>query len=190
MTDEEGLFWLNDRLEKIKQINEQENLELNSYMTYSCGKDSTALHFLLDLALPNNNIPRVFINTGLEYNAIRKKAFNDAKVDKRIIIINSGVNIKKMLEEEGYPFKSKEHSLKISEYKKRSRSPNIVKYKEGGAFGCPQKLQYQYEESFDLKISNRCCYRLKKDIVHLWEKENKKTIAMTGMRNEEGGAKG
>ena len=30
MTDEDGLFWLNDRIEKIKQINEQYDLEHNS----------------------------------------------------------------------------------------------------------------------------------------------------------------
>lgn len=193
MIDDDGLFWLNDRIEKIKQINEQENLEKNSYMTYSCGKDSTVLHFLLDLALPNNNIPRVFINTGIEYNAIRKKAFADAKKDNRIVIINSGVNIKKMLEEEGYPFKSKEHSLKVSQYKQGSRADSVMKYKQGfenidySRFQCPKKLLYQFGDDFKLKISNKCCYKLKKDVVHLWEKENKKTIAMTGMRNEEGG---
>lgn len=196
MTDEEGLFWLNDRLEKIKQISQQENLEANSYMPYSFGKDSTVLHHLLDIALPNNTIPRVFINTGLEYNAIRKKAFNDAKADKRIIIINSNVNIKRMLEKEGYPFKSKEHSLKVSQYKQGSRADSVLKYKQGfenieySRFQCPKKLLYQFEDEFKLKISNKCCYKLKKDVIHLWEKENKKIISMTGMRNEEGGAKG
>ena len=40
------------------------NLENNAYISFSGGKDSTILHYLIDLALPNNKIPRVFINTG------------------------------------------------------------------------------------------------------------------------------
>lgn len=188
-------YLLFDRIEKIRQINEQYDLESNSYMTYSCGKDSTCLSYLLDLALPGNKIPRVFINTGIEYNAIIKKAFADAKKDSRIQIINSGINIKKMLEENGYPFKSKEHSLKVSRYKNGSTAKSVLQYKNGfsgikySRFACPKKLLYQYEPSFTLKISNLCCYRLKKDVIARWGKDNNKTIAMTGMRNEEGGAK-
>lgn len=177
-----------DRVEKIKQANESMNLEENAYLSFSGGKDSTVLHHLLDIALPGNKIPRVYINTGIEYEDIRLFVKKLAKTDKRIIIINSGINIKKMLEEEGYPFKSKEHSLKISEYKKGSRAPNIMKYKEvRGQFSCPKKLLYQYEPSFTLKISNLCCYRLKKDIVKHWSKENHRSITLTGMRSDEGG---
>lgn len=65
MSDEEFEFLLFDRIEKIKQMYDDYDLEHNSYMSYSCGKDSTVLHYLLDLAIPNNNIPRVFINTGI-----------------------------------------------------------------------------------------------------------------------------
>jgi len=34
------------------------------YLSFSGGKDSTALSYLVDLALPNNKIPRVYVNTG------------------------------------------------------------------------------------------------------------------------------
>lgn len=177
-----------DRVEKIRQVNESLDLENNSYLSFSGGKDSTVLHYLLDIALPGNKIPRVYINTGIEYKDIRQFVEKLAKTDERIIIINSGVNIKRMLEEEGYPFKSKEHSLKVSEYKKGSRATNIIKYKEfRGQFSCPKKLLYQYEPSFTLKISNHCCYRLKKDIFKHWSKENHKSITLTGMRKTEGG---
>lgn len=177
-----------DRVEKIKQTNESLDLEHNSYLSFSGGKDSTVLHYLLDIALPGNKIPRVYINTGIEYKDIRLFVEKLAKTDERIIIINSNVNIKRMLEEEGYPFKSKEHSMKVSEYKKGSRATNIIKYKEvRGQFCCPKKLLYQYEPSFTLKISNLCCYRLKKDIAKQWMKNNHKTIVLTGMRKDEGG---
>ena len=89
-----------DRIEKIKQINSEYDLLNNSYLSFSGGKDSTILHYLIDLALPNNNIPRVFINTGIEYQAIIDFVKELAETDKRIIILNSGVNIKQMLEKD------------------------------------------------------------------------------------------
>lgn len=177
-----------DRIEKIKQFNELKDLENNSYLSFSGGKDSTVLHHLLDIALPGNKIPRLYINTGIEYSDVRKYVLNLAKNDKRIIIINSNINIKNMLKKEGYPFKSKEHSLKIFEYKNGSRTTNIVKYKIGNdRFSCPKILKYQYLDDFKLKISNKCCYKLKKEIARHWQIENNKSITITGMRTAEGG---
>lgn len=63
-------FMLEDRIAKIQALNKQYDLEHNAYLSLSGGKDSTILHYLLDLALPNNKIPRVFANTGIEYRYI------------------------------------------------------------------------------------------------------------------------
>lgn len=63
-------FLLADRITKIKSMNELYDLESNAYISYSGGKDSTVLSHLIDLALPNNKIPRVYINTGIEYKLI------------------------------------------------------------------------------------------------------------------------
>lgn len=82
MTNEELLEI--DRIQKIQSINFQYDLENNSYLAFSGGKDSTVLHHLLDLALPNNNIPRVFVNTGIEYQKIVEFVKTIAKNDKRI----------------------------------------------------------------------------------------------------------
>lgn len=68
MTEQE--FLLADRIAKIKSINEQYDLEHNAYISFSGGKDSTVLSHLIDEALPNNQIPRVYINTGIEYKMI------------------------------------------------------------------------------------------------------------------------
>lgn len=68
MTENE--FMLADRIAKIQSINQQFNLENNAYLSFSGGKDSTVLHYLLDEAIPGNKIPRVFINTGIEYKDI------------------------------------------------------------------------------------------------------------------------
>ena len=62
-------FILFDRLEVIRKTIEQYG-EDNFYLSFSGGKDSTVVHHLLDMAIPGNKIPRVFSNTGIEYNAI------------------------------------------------------------------------------------------------------------------------
>lgn len=176
-----------DRIEKIKQINKQYDLEHNAYISFSGGKDSTILHYLIDLALPNNNIPRVYINTGIEYTAVRKYVMQLASNDKRVIVINSGVNIKNMLIKYGYPFKSKEHSLKVNLYQHGQRSASVIRYKEGGQFQCPKILQYQFNNDFKLNVSSMCCNKLKKEPIKRWQKENRKPITLTGMRQAEGG---
>ena len=61
--DEELL--LADRLGVIRSADERYDLEHNAYLSFSGGKDSTILHHLLDMALPGNDIPRVFIDTGM-----------------------------------------------------------------------------------------------------------------------------
>lgn len=71
MTENE--FMLADRIAKIQSINQQFDLENNAYLSFSGGKDSTVLHYLLDEAIPGNKIPRVFINTGIEYKDIYAK---------------------------------------------------------------------------------------------------------------------
>ena len=53
----------------------------------------------------------------------------------------------------------------------------------------PKLLKYQLEEKCDIKISNLCCDKLKKEPIHKWEKQNHRTIAITGMRKEEGGTR-
>ena len=181
-------FMLFDRLEAIKTANGKYDLEGNAYLSFSGGKDSTILHHLLDIALPNNRIPRVFIDTGIEYKAIREYVLAFAKEDDRFHIIKPSVAIKPMLERDGYPFKSKEHSVKIGQWQKGLKSPNILKYAQiGSSFACPKKLAYQFTDEFKLKVGDRCCMNMKKKPVKRWEKENDRHIAITGMRREEGG---
>lgn len=176
-----------DRLEVIKTTIAKYG-EDNFYLSFSGGKDSTILHHLLDQALPNNRIPRVYIDTGIEYLAIREFVMNLAKNDDRFVIIKPTKPIKQTLEKYGYPFKSKEHSVKLNQFQKGEISPNIAKYMRFGEhFACPKSLAYQFSKDFALKVSDRCCYKMKKEPVHKWERENHKPIAITGMRREEGG---
>ena len=118
-------FLLQDRIAKIQAINKEYDLEHNAYISFSGGKDSVVVSKLIDLALPNNKIPRVFINTGIEYVDMVKYVRERQKQDDRIIILNSGVKIKPTLEKVGYPFKSKQHSHNLMIYQ-----GNIDNFKE------------------------------------------------------------
>lgn len=93
-------------------MDEDFDLEHNAYISFSGGKDSTVLSVLVDLALPGNKIPRVYINTGIDYRAITDFVREYGESDKRLQIIKPSQNIRAMLESYGYPFKSKEHSQK------------------------------------------------------------------------------
>lgn len=185
MTEEEFIFA--DRIAKIKSINKDYDLNGNSYISFSGGKDSTVLHYLIDEALPGNNIPRVFMNTGIEYRMIVSFVQNMQKTDSRIQIIHSGQNIKTVLEQNGYPFKSKEHSHLWECWKKGQKSKWILNYLKEGDFSCPKSLKYQFTPDFNLNLSDKCCYKLKKEPFRVWEKQNGKTVAILGVRMDEGG---
>lgn len=275
MNDLEYESTLVDRIAKIQAINEQYDLENNGYISCSGGLDSMVVSKLFDVALPNNKIPRIYFNTGIEYKTMVDFVKSIAEKDSRFKIIPSGVNIKKMLDENGYPFKSKQHSHNWSLYYNNNNNeidsvidylnknpemqknydyihnlPKGVKTNIKYIFGlrekttkieitdkpinensklrdewgmkdyitdfgiieketrnsvveressivnsmsiltCPDKLRYQFTKEFknrELKFSDKCCYKLKKETALRYEEESNRRIAITGIRGEEGG---
>ena len=193
MTENE--FLLFDRIEKIKSVIGKYGEE-NFHISFSGGKDSTVLHYLIDMALPDNKIPRVYANTGIELNMIRDFVFDMAKTDERVFIIKPSVPIQKMLEADGYPFKSKMHSSYVKKYQDKG-----LEYKSVRAYigientlsgepifrGCPKILKYQFTEQNTLKISDMCCMRMKEEPLQKWQKENNKPYGIVGIMREEGG---
>ena len=188
MTENE--FLLADRIQKIKSINELYDLENKAYISFSGGKDSTVLSRLIDEALPNNNIPRLYLNTGIEYLMVVSFVERERERDCRIQIIFSKQNIKTMLEVVGYPFKSKEHSQKVSYYQNSGMTKTVINYLGQGDkenFLCPEQLKYNFTPAFKIKVSDKCCRKLKKEVADKWAEENNRPIKITGMRKAEGG---
>lgn len=184
-----------DRLDMIKKVIKKYG-EQNFYISFSGGKDSTIVHYLIDMALPGNKIPRLFINTGIEYIDMVKHVEQLAKNDERIIIYNSNVNIIKMLKKYGYPFKSKEHAHKVATYQNSGYGKTIKAYVEGirenkekSYIKCPNKLKYQFTNKCKLKISDKCCDKLKKEVAKKYQKKTQKNIAILGTRIAEGGTR-
>lgn len=187
-------FILQDRIQKIQQIIGQCGEE-NFYISFSGGKDSTVLSALVDMAIPGNKIPRVYANTGIELNMIRDFVIKLAENDNRIEIIKPSIPIKQMLEEEGYPFKSKQHSKWHERYKRIGRSDGVKQYLGertdkkpwGSRNSCPKCLKYQFADDFPLKLSDKCCVNLKEKPLTRFSKENGKPYGINGIMRDEGG---
>lgn len=182
---------LQDRIETIKAVNQKYDLENNAYLSFSGGKDSTILHYLLDMALPNNSIPRVYIDTGIEYNSIRNFVKAMASRDSRIIMLKPSKPIKQTLESVGYPFKSKTHSDWVKRYQQKGMTKFVKNYLDIGEKKlkkpCPHILRYQFTPDFNIKISDQCCIEMKEKPLITWQKENKKSFSILGLMREEGG---
>lgn len=188
MDKEDFEFLLFERKTKIQNTFYQYGIE-NFYVSFSGGKDSTVLSELIDEAVPGNEIPRVFCDTGIELNMIRDFVRKKAETDRRIQIIQPKKNIKKTLEEVGYPFKSKEHSLYVDVFQRNGITKSSKRYltRESNRFRCPQKLMYQFTEDFKLKVSSKCCDELKKKPIKEWQDKNQKPYKIVWIRHEEGG---
>ena len=183
-------FMLQDRIQKIQQIIGKYGEE-NFYMSFSGGKDSVVLSHLLDLAITDNQIPRIYINTGIELNMIRDFVIKQAENDKRIQIIQPQSPIIPMLEKEGYPFKSKNHARIVERYQRLGLVDSVKEYLGEGTWGpmqqCPKKLKYQFTEDFKIKLSDHCCLRMKEEPLGKWGKEHNRPYAIIGIMPDEGG---
>lgn len=182
-----------DRLEVIKTTINKYGEE-NFYLSFSGGKDSTVVHHLLDMAIPGNKIPRVYADTGIEYNLIRKFAYENVEYDDRFVAIKPSVPVKQVLETEGYPFKSKNHAHFVDIYQRRGMKEGIEHYLDENnegivGFTCPSILKYQFKDqnALNFRVSDKCCIRMKEEPLEKWAKENNKSIGITGLMREEGG---
>ena len=54
---------------------------------------------------------------------------------------------------------------------------------------CPKILKYQFTEEFRnrLRLSDKCCFRMKEEPLQKWAKENNKPYGIIGIMQDEGG---
>jgi 3'-phosphoadenosine 5'-phosphosulfate sulfotransferase (PAPS reductase)/FAD synthetase len=190
----ENEFILMDKITKIRSIITKYGVE-NFTISFSGGKDSTVLSYLIDECFPGNAIPRLYADTGIDMRMVHDFVLDMAKKDSRIVILKPTVPVKPMLEREGYPFKSKNHSMLVWRYQTHNEMPESVKSylgltsKWGQRLQCPQKLKYQFTPEFKqkLKVSDHCCLRMKEDVLQKYSKEHDKPYSIIGTMREEGG---
>lgn len=186
-------FLLQDRIQKIRQIIRKYGEE-NFYISFSGGKDSTVLSALVDMALPENKIPRVFANTGIEYRLILEfvERLKEKEHPWELVILEPSVPIKPMLEKDGYPFKNKIHAHCVNLYQIGSDNKMVLGYlgkrpETWHSRQCPKILRYQFTDENKLRISDMCCVNMKEKPMEEWADKNKKSYAIIGIMADEGG---
>lgn len=188
-------FLLVDRIQKIRQIIRQYG-EDKFVIAYSGGLDSNVLSALVDLALPENMIPRVYSDTGIEMSAVRKFVQQKCEEDPRFEIVKPKVPIQQMLKTEGYPFKSKRHCHYVDIYQRLGMTKSSIHYldlnpdKHWSQWKlCPKVLRYQFTPEFTMRLSNKCCDRLKKDPMKQWQRERERPYSINGITRDEKGVR-
>lgn len=143
-----------------------EKLNGNVYVSFSGGKDSTALLHQVRRIYPN--VPAVFVDTGLEYPEIR----DFVKTIDNVVWLKPKMPFTQVIEKYGYPVISKETAQKIKDVRETKSEKLKSKRMNGDEKGngkISDKWQFLINAPF--KISDRCCHIMKKGPVKKYEKE-------------------
>ena len=174
------------------------------YVSFSGGKDSTILLALIKMCediytIPENAIPAVFSNTGIElgitYDFVKrvKKEYYP-----NVVVIHPVKPFSWVIEHEGKPLKSKMKSKDLHQYHYGKRSELLLLLLLLGQCGTGKlsakhrlgdKDLHMVHEDFPIKPSNKCCDWMKKKPFEKYAKENGMLGNMQGIRLSEGGAR-
>ena len=144
------------------------------YVSFSGGKDSTVLKHIVDSMY--DDVPSLFVNTGLEYPEIQKFAMSQ----KNVITVRPEMRFDEVIKKYGYPAVSKEVAQCVEQAKKNAitgkytyrlkRLNNEILDKEGkpSRYNIPQ---WRFLLDADFDISHQCCNVMKKKPAKAYEKQ-------------------
>lgn len=145
------------------------------YVSFSGGKDSTVLKHIVDGMY--DDVPALFVNTGLEYPEIQ--AF--AKSQENVVVVRPEMRFDEVIKKYGYPVISKEISKRIKDGRAAIRNGNNNSYalvQLRGEHISPdgKKSPFNYEKwqfllDSPFQISSSCCDVMKKRPIRKYEKE-------------------
>lgn len=172
------------------------------YVSFSGGKDSTVLKHIVDGMY--DDIPAVFVNTGLEYPEIQKfvrdvKAGKFSCFNSDVEIIRPEMRFDEVLKKYGYPVISKTVSKRITERRKQliiGKDNTVAQLQLEGRHLTPdgrkspfniERWHYLLDAPFP--ISDRCCNVMKKKPFHTYERKTGRkpivgTMASEGMNRQ------
>lgn len=159
------------------------------YVSFSGGKDSTVLLDLVRRIYPD--VPAVFFDTGLEYPELREFV----KTIGNVTWIKPEMNFRKVIETYGYPVISKEVSKRVYWGRKYINENGRVgewaykslaqpSYTKDGKRSPYDKHKYGFLLDAPFNISDQCCYVMKKDPAHKYEKKTGKKPILATMAQE------
>ena len=131
------------------------------YVAFSGGKDSTVLKHIVDSMY--DDVPSLFVNTGLEYPEIQKFAMSQ----KNVVTVRPEMRFDEVIKKYGYPVASKEQAKKI--YFAKQGAEWAKKYVDGSATRKDgTKSRYCIAKRFlplmeaPFEVSSYCCDVMKK----------------------------
>lgn len=146
------------------------------YVSFSGGKDSTVLKHIVDSMY--DDVPSLFVNTGLEYPEIQKFAMSQ----KNVVTIRPEMRFDEVIKKYGYPVVSKEVARRV-QYSKSAIQRGIQDtYRDylllTGQYKAPDGSKspyccdkWEFLLNADFPVSSECCSVMKKKPAHKYEKE-------------------
>jgi 3'-phosphoadenosine 5'-phosphosulfate sulfotransferase (PAPS reductase)/FAD synthetase len=175
------------------------------YVSFSGGKDSTVLKHIVDGMY--DDVPSLFVNTGLEYPEIQKFAMSQ----KNVVTVRPKMRFDEVIKKYGYPVASKEvsntvsgakNSIRKGQYSLRLCQLGVDKSEYGGIRDdgthdykktiekskfTQNKWRFLLDADFD--VSEKCCNHIKKAPTKKYEKKTERkpliaTLACESMTRE------
>lgn len=161
----------------------------NVYVSISGGKDSQVLAHIVKSMY--DDVPLVFVNTGLEFDSVRLKGIELADE-----VLRPPMDFVSVITKYGYPVISKEVSNVIYEiqnriangkepatYRMQRLNGTLINPKTGelSSFNIPK---YKFLKDAPFRISDKCCNVMKKSPTKKYEKNNEKKPYIGTMAEE------
>lgn len=150
-------------------------------LSYSGGKDSHLLYWIIKEYLHEDRVTIVGVNTGFEIPEIRDRILKNCDV-----VLHPNMHRNDIKAKWGIPCFSKHHDEYIYRYQHGSRSKNTMNYVMGlnPVLNLNRKARTLLLEEKLHPISNKCCLENKEKPLQRWQKENGKK-AIIGVRKSE-----
>lgn len=135
------------------------------YVSFSGGKDSTVLKHIVDSMY--DDVPSLFVNTGLEYPEIQKFAMSQPNV----VTVRPEMRFDEVIKKYGYPVVSKpvSHAVKIAKRNPNGKvMKNLFNPANKGRFGC---YKWKFLIDSTIPVSDDCCYIMKETPAKKYAKE-------------------
>lgn len=158
------------------------------YVSFSGGKDSTVLKHIVDSMY--DDVPALFVNTGLEYPEIQKFAMSQ----KNVVTVRPEMRFDEVIKKYGFPVVSKEvaNTVRGAKYSGGSGKWKTTRMQKlrgelldndgnKSAYNC-EKWAFLLDAPFD--VSEQCCAVMKKKPAKQYEKETGRKPIIGTLANE------
>lgn len=143
------------------------------YVSFSGGKDSTVLKHIVDGMY--DDVPALFVNTGLEYPEIQKFAMSQ----KNVVTVRPEMRFDEVLKKYGYPVVGKQQARYIRDLQNASSQNEatvnlrLTGMNRAGKYSPSMKLagKWVFLKYAPFKISEQCCDVMKKAPMKKFHKE-------------------